>query len=235
MTTVFLYTFFVGFGLTAASVIMGAISAGAGHGGDFGHGDFGHGDAGVHGHFGHGDVGHAGHLGHGDLGHGDLGHSDLAHGDHGDLSHTHPSGKGTGISPFNFQTIVAFLMGFGGVGYLMANGGLAALLVIPAAGVGGLTISWMIYRWLRFLLRGERPMAPSSYVGLSGQLTVGIRPGGTGELVYTQNGTRMVTSARSHDGTPIAKGETVVVLRYEKGVAYVEPISDLLTTSSRPQ
>ena len=34
----------------------------------------------------------------------------------------------------------------------------------------------------------------------------------------------MVASARSIEGTSIPKGTDVVVLRYEKGIAYVEPL-----------
>lgn len=199
MSTVFLITFFVGFGLTLVSLVLGAVDAsGLGHVGDGGaHGDFGHGDLsqGVHGH-----------------GPGDGGGAHVAT-----------------VSPVNFQTLVAFLMGFGGVGYIMTRMSLAGLLLaIPAAGAGGLATGWLIYKWLKFLVRGERPMPPSNYLGVVGKLTVGIREGGTGELVYSLHGTRMVTAARSANGTPIARGEQVMVLRYEKGVAYVEPWTGLL-------
>lgn len=160
-------------------------------------------------------------LGHG-AGHaGDLGHSHGAHGDAG--------GHAASVSPVNFQTLVAFLMGFGGVGYLVSRYPVAGLLLaVPAAVGGGLCTGWLILKWLKFLVRGERPMPPSNYLGVVGKLTVGIREGGTGELVYTLHGTRMVTAARSGDGRPIAKGQQVVVLRYEKGMAYVEPWTELM-------
>jgi hypothetical protein len=48
-----------------------------------------------------------------------------------------------------------------------------------------------------------------------------IRAGGTGELIYSQEGTRRVAGARSEDGAAIPKGTEVVVTRYEKGIAYV--------------
>jgi hypothetical protein len=186
VTTVFLYTFFVGFGLTLVSAVLGAVDAsgiGHGHAGDL---SGGHADAGAHGH-------------------------------------------ASAVSPVNFQTLMAFLMGFGGVGYLAAEAGWAFwLAAVPAGVAGGVTIAWLIYRFMRFLVKGERPLPPTSYVGVIGKLTVGIREGGTGELVYSQNGVRMVTAARSSDGAPIARGEQVVVLRYAKGVAYVEPWRELL-------
>lgn len=198
MSTVFLITFFVGFGLTLVSLVLGAIDAsgighGAGHASDLGHGGLQAGDAGAHG---------------GDLGHG-----------HGGIAT---------VSPVNFQTLVAFLMGFGGIGYVVNRIGVAGLLLaIPAAIAGGAVTGWLILKWLRFLVRGERPMPPSNYLGVVGRLTVGIREGGTGELVYTLHGTRMVTAARSADGKPLAKGQQVMVMRYEKGIAYVEPWTEL--------
>ena len=58
-------------------------------------------------------------------------------------------------------------------------------------------------------------------------LSVSIREGGTGEIVYSQVGTRRVCGARSEDGSAIAKGTEVVVTRYEKGIAYVRLWSEM--------
>jgi hypothetical protein len=60
-----------------------------------------------------------------------------------------------------------------------------------------------------------------------GKLAVPIREGGTGELIYSQMGTRRVCGARSETGTAILKGTEVVVTRYEKGIAYVRLWSEL--------
>lgn len=205
MTTLFLVTFFVGFGLTIVSALLGAVDAGAGHGhgGDVGQGGAGHA----------GDLGHGSSAGHaGDLSHGGVD----AHGS----DTTHNTGS---VSAVNFQTIVAFLMGFGGVGYLATRFGLLFYIIaFPLAIAGGVAVATLIFRFMRFLKRGELPMAPTSYVGLVGTLTLGIRQGGTGEMVYTQHGSRQVTAARSESGVPIPSGQEVVVLRYEKGVAYVQ-------------
>jgi hypothetical protein len=65
-------------------------------------------------------------------------------------------------------------------------------------------------------------------VGVLGKLSIGIRSGGTGELIYAQQGTRRVAGARSEDGQPIARGSEVMVTRYEKGIAYVRPWEDPL-------
>ncbi len=72
-------------------------------------------------------------------------------------------------------------------------------------------------------------MDPADYemVGVLGKLSVSIREGGTGELIYSQGGTRRVCGARSEDGSAIAKGTEVVVTRYDKGLAYVRLWSEM--------
>ena len=64
-------------------------------------------------------------------------------------------------------------------------------------------------------------------VGVLGKLSVPIREGGTGELIYSQMGTRRVCGARSEEGSAIAKGTEVVVTRYDKGIAYVRLWSEM--------
>ncbi|MFZ5814685.1 MAG: hypothetical protein ACOY93_05225 [Bacillota bacterium] len=203
MTSLFLYTFFVGFGLTVISVILGMVDLGGS------------------------DAGSSADLSSGDLSSGDLVPGDLSHGGdlshHGHGSHGHSLGKIASISPVNFQTIVAALTGFGGVGYAVSTAGVAGLIIPVLAAMGGAVgTAWLIFKFQRFLARGERPMGPTSYTGLIGRLTVPIREGGTGEVVYTQQDSRMVSAARSIDGRAIPRGEQVVILRYEKGVAYVQ-------------
>lgn len=231
MTSVFLYTFYVGFGLTLVSAILGFLDLGGdagdiSHGGDLAHGgDFSTGgdlSAG-------GDISVGGDLSAGgDLSTvGDLS-ADLA------AAHDGAVGKATAISPINFQTLVAALMGFGGVGYLLSSLGAAGVLLAVAGGAAGaFGTGWLVYRFQRFLVRGERPLPPTSYTGIVGKLTVPIREGGTGELVYRQHNSRMVSAARSADGRPIPKGEEVVILRYERGIAYVQPWREFMKQEER--
>ncbi len=66
-------------------------------------------------------------------------------------------------------------------------------------------------------------MDPTDYemVGVLGRISSSIREGGTGEIIYSQAGTRRTCGARAEDGSAISKGIEIIVTRYEKGIAYV--------------
>ena len=157
------------------------------------------------------------------------------HGFHGHgMSHGAGAGhtvRGGDISPFNLVTLTAFLAWFGGTGYLLARHStmwfISALLISLLAGTGGAVI---IYLFLsRVLSSPEEALDPADFemVGVLGKVSVGIREGGTGELIYSQMGTRRVCGARSDDGSLIPKATEVVVTRYERGIAYVRRWSEL--------
>ena len=77
-------------------------------------------------------------------------------------------------------------------------------------------------RILQAMRRRERPLQPIQLVGTIGKLTIPIREGGTGEIVYTVDGRRRCSGARSDDTKrPIARDTEVVITRYDKGIAYV--------------
>jgi hypothetical protein len=140
----------------------------------------------------------------------------------------HPSG---GVSPLNFVTLTAFLAWFGGTGYLLTRySGLWVGFGLLASVISGLVGGSIIFLFLsRVLISDDENMDPSDYemVGVLGRVSSSIREGGTGEMVYTQMGTRRVCGARSDDATAIAKGTEVVVTRYEKGIAYVRLWSEI--------
>ncbi len=170
----------------------------------FGHLQFGH----VHGghfHFGHS---HAGHL------------------------HTHaPGGHDSSLSPINGFTLMAFLCWFGGAGYLLRRfTGVLGLSVFAIAVLSGLAGAVVIFWFLaRVLLPRERVLTPedTEITGVLARVSSPIRDGGTGEIAYSQGGARRAAAARSDAGVPIARDVEVVVLRYERGIAYVRPWSEL--------
>jgi hypothetical protein len=58
-------------------------------------------------------------------------------------------------------------------------------------------------------------------VGVLGRISITVRPGGTGEIIYDQEGVRKTCAARSENGAALARGDEVIVTRYDRGVAYV--------------
>ena len=181
--------------------------------------------------------GHAGHLPavHGPVGHAPVAHAPVAGGHATTVAHgpapAHAPGanqaaRSSSVSPFNFVTITAFLAWFGGTGYLLTRFstvwvGLGLLFSVLSGLAGG----GIIFLFLsRVLMSDEENMDPADYemVGVLGRVSSSIREDGTGEIVYSQVGTRRVCGARSEKGGAIAKGTEVVVTRYEKGIAYVE-------------
>jgi membrane protein implicated in regulation of membrane protease activity len=180
------------------------------------------------------------HLPHLPFGHGPLagGHAGGATGNAPVAGHAPAGGglakgavQGTAVSPFNFATLTAFLAWFGGAGYLLARySSVWTLAAMGLALLAGLIGATMVFLFLaKVLTSPEEAMDPADYemVGVLGRTSLPIREGGTGEIIYSQAGTRRTCGARSEDGAVIGKGIEVVVTRYEKGIAYVKKWEDL--------
>jgi membrane protein implicated in regulation of membrane protease activity len=140
-------------------------------------------------------------------------------------------GQTAHISPFNLVTLTAFLAWFGGTGYLLTR--FSSIWVVSGLGVAvlaGLVGGGIVFLFLsRVLISHEEIMDPADYemVGVLGRVSVPIREKGTGEIIYSQAGTRRACGARDEDGTAVAKGTEVVVTRFEKGIAYVRLWSEM--------
>ncbi|HKW25761.1 MAG TPA: hypothetical protein VJN48_08255 [Terriglobales bacterium] len=146
-------------------------------------------------------------------------------------------GAGPQVSVFNFLTLTIFLAWFGGTGYLLTRYStvwfLLGLGVAILSGIGGAAI---IFAFLKALMASEHPMDPADYemVGVLGKVTSPIRAGGTGEITYSQGGTRHAAGARSEDSSAIGKGSEVVVTRYEHGIAYVRRWEEMAGMEDAP-
>jgi membrane protein implicated in regulation of membrane protease activity len=164
------------------------------------------------GNFGHSHIGHS-HAGHLRTGRGALvGAKYLKHGAAASLHLLNPS------------CAAVFLAWFGGVGYLLErHTGLGFWAGLCIAAALGLTGAWILASLIRFLRSREQPLDPADYeiVGVLGRISAPIRKGGVGELIYIRDGARRALSARSEDGQAIGRNEEAVVIRYEKGIAYV--------------
>ncbi len=171
-----------------------------------------------------GGVGHL-QLGHFHGGHFHLGHTHASH------LHTHAGGHETGLSPLNGFTFMAFLCWFGGTGYLLCRfSPLWGVGVFAVAIISGLAGAAIIFWFLaRVLLPRERALTTedTEMTGVLARVSSPIREGGTGEIAYSQGGARRAAAARSDAGAAIARDVEVVVLRYERGIAYVRPWSEL--------
>jgi hypothetical protein len=200
LANIFLFTFLFGLVFTVVSLFLGA------------------------GHMGGLDAGHDGGL---DLGHDagvDAGHAEVGHAD---------SGGHTGPSVLNLPTIMAFLTWFGGAGYIFTRTlGVGALLSVPMAVISGIVGGAIMFVLLTRLLwpMMSKPMSRSEYSlpGTPARVVSSIRAEGVGEIVYTKAGSRFTAGAKAADGQPVPKGAEVVIIKYERGLAYVQPVDALL-------
>lgn len=162
-----------------------------------------------HGHFHVG--GHAGGHGHGGAGGGH------AHGSH--------------FPFFNPMSLAVFLAWFGGTGYLLVHlrhiWVFAGLALASLAGFAGAGLVFLFVG--KFLMARDFTLDPEDFemVGVLGKVSGMIRNGGTGEIIFEQQGARKACAARSEAAEDIQRGEEVVVTRYERGVAYVRRWSEL--------
>jgi membrane protein implicated in regulation of membrane protease activity len=210
----YLICFAVGFCFSFLSFVFGGARLGRLHFPHF------HGHGGAHLAAGHAPVAHAPTV------HASAGHAAAAHAAAGQAQTAAQAPRGSGISPLNPPTIAAFLAWFGGTGYLLSRySTLTVGAELMAAVVVGLIGGAIVFLFLsKVLISGDESMDPADFemVGVLGRLSIPIREGGTGEIIYSQGGTRRVCGARSEDGGAIAKGTEVMVTRYEKGIAYVQ-------------
>jgi len=138
--------------------------------------------------------------------------------------HAHATGS-RGVSPVNGFTLTAFLCWFGGAGYLLErHGGLVTPAILAFAMLSGLAGGMLIFWFLaKVLAPHDKALTAeeTEMTGVIGRVSGTIRADGTGEILFSQNGARRSSPARSDNGQPIARDIEVVVMRYERGVAYV--------------
>ena len=169
-----------------------------------------------HAHVPHG-VGHVAHAG---------GHAAASHG-----------AQNAEMPFFNFATITAFLAWFGGSGYLLTRySALTVTVIMFVAVVVGLFGAAFIFLFVaKFLMKHDRELDPADFdrVGVLGRITSPIREGGTGEIIFSQAGTRHTCGARAENGGALSKGTEIIVTRYEHGIAYVRKWEEMAEATSQ--
>ncbi|HEY7232711.1 MAG TPA: NfeD family protein [Gemmatimonadaceae bacterium] len=152
-------------------------------------------------------------------------------------THAHEQ-SGNHVSPFSFSTLSAFLTWFGGAGYLLTRySPLAALVVTLTALIFGVIGATLFFTAIaRYIVPRLTVLNPEDFrvQGAVARVTSTIQAGGTGEIVYALGGTRHADGARSESGESIERGTQVVILRIEKGIAYVEPWATFAATHQLP-
>lgn len=135
------------------------------------------------------------------------------------------------VAPLTVGTILAFLTWFGGIAYLARNGlGIYSAISIILGLAGGFAGGYVVFWLLKKVKQAEQDRAElwGAEPGTIARVSSSIRVGGTGEIVYESHGVRHVAAARSATGEPIPRGAEVVILRTDRGIAYVEPWDRLL-------
>lgn len=205
----------------------------------------GHGHALHLGHAGHaGQVGHVGHVGHaGGHAASHATHATAGHAAHagaqngaGAPGHAPPasplSGAWTTVSEtllgsLNVFGVLTFLFVFGLVGYLLhnaANLGAFLTLFLPALlGVAAAVGMSIVLTRLFAADVGLLTVEDSRLEGRLGKVSMPIRAGGVGEVIFERPGSgRQSIGARSLDGQAVAANTEIVIVNVRDGIAGVQ-------------
>jgi hypothetical protein len=158
-----------------------------------------------------------------------IGHMHVHHLQLGKTGHVHvgtgQSANSNSTSPINGFTLVIFLCWFGGTGYLLERyGGFVVPMVLLLATVAGIAGASVLFWFMAHVLAPHEhalTAEETATIGMLGRVSGAIRDHGTGEILFSQNGSRKFAAARSENGLPIPRDTEVVVMRYEQGIAWV--------------
>lgn len=188
-------------------------------------------------HTGTGHVGQAGHIG--DVGH--TGHG--LHGAHAHINHSghavksiapsHSGGQralANNFSLFAFVnpvSIALFLLGFGFFGYVSHNtADLIFPLTLTFALLGGLVVAALLLTLISRVFgdsEGETIQDVSDRVGMLGKVSMTIREGNIGEVLYVSpGGMKKSIPARSVDGRRLERDQEIVIVNCQSGIAEVD-------------
>jgi hypothetical protein len=133
------------------------------------------------------------------------------------------------------SAIVTFMTWFGGAGYVLVHSAgwpwFFALLPAMVAGAAGASVVAAFIGWLR---RGSKAMRKEDFTlhGTLARVAVEIPANGVGEIVFTMGGVRRSEAAKGLVNRALSQGSEVVITHYERGMATVEPLKELMDGSS---
>jgi hypothetical protein len=131
------------------------------------------------------------------------------------------------VRPLSPVTIASFVTAFGALGIigtelLQLEGRWSLLLAIGGAVVIALLAN-LAYGYFLIAPQGSSEVRTRDIVGAIGEVITPIPAGKVGEVAIVARGTRLTSSARSADGTAIARGAIVKVTHIVGSVVLVTP------------
>jgi hypothetical protein len=102
--------------------------------------------------------------------------------------------------------------------------------VFLLAVLSGLMGAAIIFGFLiKVLLPHERVLLPedTEMRGVVARVSSTLRPNSIGEILFSLDGARRSAPARTENGETVARDTQVLVERYEQGIAWVRPFTDL--------
>lgn len=113
----------------------------------------------------------------------------------------------------------------GAAGYLLRRSGWSGWAALLAALPPGLAAALALHALGRWLAASSGWLAPARLEGSLARIVAPVRVGGVGEILVTVRGARRALAARTTHGRALARGEEVVIVSLDRGVAWVEPLS----------
>ena len=128
-------------------------------------------------------------------------------GGHGEFGHE------GGPSIFSARIMASFLTAFGVGGVVARYYGLPHPAAAGCGVVAGALMSGLVYQFAKVLYsqQASSQVLMGGLVGRTAEVTVGIPPGGLGQVTLEYGGERTTQIARSKDGAAIPPGAVVVV------------------------
>lgn len=145
---------------------------------------------------------------------------------HGLAGHLHVGGGDAGGPGFvPILPLMVFVTVWGGSGYVLTRfSGMKMLAVVLICTGIALLLGCLMYAVLaRVMTRYDNSMNKMDYeqAGQLGYISISAVDGAVGEMKYVLHGTMRSIGVRAETGQQLAKGDRVIILKVDKGMAVV--------------
>jgi len=132
------------------------------------------------------------------------------------------------VSPLSPITIATFVTVFGGVGVITiqlfdASPGMSLVISVLSGLISG-ALMYLFYSQFLIRSQGSSEVRHGELLGLEAEVTVPIGENAMGQVTYLTKSGRMSSMARSVDGRPIARGQSVEIVRTSGPQVLVRPL-----------